>query len=116
MRLKTALALVVATFLVSYVASQEYWIYETAPLRHLDDAPNPADDPAAHGATSHTTTTTTTTTRQRVCVVKDPDTGELSYRPVEECRQNNAEEVPPPEGGDEQPVPPPEEGEPEPPK
>ena len=121
MRSTTALALLFATFLVSYVSSQEYWIYETyepAPLRDLDEAPTAADDPADHGAVSHTErVVSTTVTRTRVCGVVDPETGELSKRPLEECRQNNAEEIPPPEGGDEQPVvPPAEEGELEPPK
>ena len=92
----SAITFVLATLFVSYVSSQEYWIYEqVVPLRHLQDEHEHDDD------VTHRTTTTTTTTTQRVCVVKDPETGELSTRPIEDCRQNNAEEIPPPAEGEE---------------
>ena len=81
---------------------QEYWLYETAPLRNLqDEAAAPNVDLSDHDHDpSEGRIVNQTTVRQRVCVLRNPETGELVYRPVEDCYQNGAEEVTPPEAPD----------------
>ena len=101
-----AVALLCTVCLVSSVLGQEYWLYDTAPLRNLDEETNLGPD--EHIVSSSERIVNQTVTRERVCVLRNPETGELVYRPVEDCYQNGAEEVSPPDApeGETPPLPP----------